>query len=153
MTTTTASDVVTAAMSVADDAAERRLDPATLEQQLVTELRALFVAVVGEDDPLWQIQTDVTRGVLAAGGLDASELSEWAAVAHRRENPDTEPLSPAVPIGGADTPPEANSSGSGELSPESDALPDDLKDVPREVIVRAEAAAMAVITEWRESQR
>lgn len=152
MSATTTADLIRAATSVARDVSDGKLDPATLEQQLVTELCELFGTVVGAGDPLWDLQIDVARGVLAAGGIEANELSEWAAVAHRRENPDAEALSAAVPTGGADTPPEAISSGSGELSPESDALPDDLKDVPRSVIIEAEAAAMSVITEWRASR-
>ncbi|MBF9328241.1 flagellar hook-length control protein [Mycobacteroides chelonae] len=153
MSTMTKRDVVTAAMSVADDAAEGRLDPATLESQLVEELHELVGSVVGEDDPLWPLQLDVARGVLAAGGLDASELSEWAAVARRRENPDTEALSAPVPIGGADTPPEAISSGSGELSPENGAADDDFADLPPSVIKEAEQAAMDIVNEWREANR
>lgn len=148
--TTTKHDVIEAAMSVADDVAQGRLDPATLEQQAVTELRELFAVVVGPDDPLWPVQLDVARGVLAAGGLDASELSEWAAVARRRENPEAaEALSAVVSIVGTDTPPEPVSSVSGGVSPESDTVPDDLADVPRHIIAEAEAAAMDIINEWR----
>lgn len=151
---TTKRDTIEAAMSVADDVASGKLDPATLERQMVEELHELVGSVVGEDDPLWPLQTDVARGVLAAGGLDASEISEWAAVAHRRENPDasSETLSAPVPIDGADTSPEPVSSVSGPHSPESDALPDDLADVPRHIIVQAEQAAMTVISAWRESR-
>lgn len=153
MTDTTVEDMINAAASIATDAAEGRLDPATLEQQLVTELQALVGTVVGPEDPLWPIQTDVARQVVSRGGIEANELSEWAAVAHRRENPDTEPLSPTVPIGGADTPPEVSSSGSGELSPENGSADDDLDGVPREVLAEAERAALAVIAEWREANR
>ncbi|MBF9319831.1 hypothetical protein [Mycobacteroides chelonae] len=154
MSATTTADLIRAATSVARDVSDGKLDPATLESQLAEELRDLFGTVVGEDDPLWPLQTEVARGVLAAGGLDASELSEWAAVAHRRENPDapSEPLNAPVPIDGSSTVPEPVSSVSGPHSPESDALPDDLKDVPREVIVQAEAAAMVVIDQWRASR-
>lgn len=153
MSTTTTADLIRAATSVARDVSDGRLDPATLERQMVEELHELVGSVVGEDDPLWPLQLDVARGVLAAGGLDASELSEWAAVARRRENPDTEALSAPVPIGGADTPPEANSSGSGELSPENDAADDDFADLPPSVIKEAEQAAMAIVNEWREANR
>ncbi|MEC4857123.1 flagellar hook-length control protein [Mycobacteroides chelonae] len=153
MTDTTVEDMINAAASIATDAAEGRLDPEHLEQQMLTELRALFGTVVGAGDPLWCLQREIASGVLAAGGIPTDEMAEWLAVQRRRENPDAEPPSAAAPLDGSTTPPEAISSGSGELSPESDALPDDLADVPREVIVRAEAAAMAVITEWRESQR
>ena len=77
--------VITAAMDLAADVAENRLDPAALTAQLNAEAQTLFGAVVGPDDPLWPLQLDVTRQVLAAGGVPADELSEWLAVARRRE--------------------------------------------------------------------
>ena len=155
MTTTTASDVVTAAMSIADDVAQGHLDPERLESQLTEELRDLFVVVVGPEDPLWPIQTDVARQVVSRGGIPTDELSEWLAVQHRRENPDasSETLSAPVPIDGADTPPEVSSSGSGPHSPESDPADDDFADLPPSVIKEAEQAAMAIVNEWREANR
>lgn len=152
MTMMTKRDVVTAAMSLADDVAEGKLDPATLEQQAVAELRELVGTVVGEEDPLWSLQLQVASGVLAAGGISTDELSEWLAVQRRRENPEAaEPLSTPVPLGGADTPQPASSDASVAHSPESDAPDDDddFSDVPREVIKEAERAALAVINEWR----
>lgn len=83
-TYTTASDAITAAMSVAEDVAEGRLAPADLERQAVAELRQLFGTVVGPDDPAWEVQTDVARQAVALGALTADELSEWAAVMPRR---------------------------------------------------------------------
>ena len=83
-TDTTASDVVTAAMSVADDAAQGRVSPAALEQQAVTECRELFGTVAGADDPLWPLHVDIARQVLALDGMPADELAEWLAVARRR---------------------------------------------------------------------
>ncbi|WHU48668.1 flagellar hook-length control protein [Gordonia sp. L191] len=77
--------VITAAMDLAADVAENRLDPAELTAQLNAEARTLFGAVVGPHDPLWPLQLDVTRQMLAAGGVPADELSEWLAVARRRE--------------------------------------------------------------------
>lgn len=152
---TTKRDTIEAAMSVADDVASGKLDPATLEQQMVEELQALVAVVVGAGDPLWPLQTEVARGVLAAGGLDADELAEWLAVARRRENPDapSETLSAAAPVDGSSTSPEVSSSGSVAHSPENDAADDDFADVPREVIVRAEAAALDIIGRWREANR
>lgn len=149
MSTITTQDAIKAATSVARDIAEGRLAPEHLEAQAVTELRDLFGTVAGEDDPLWPLQLQVASGVLAAGGIPTEELAEWLAVQRRRDNPDAEAPSAPVPIGGADTPPEPVSDASVAHSPESDAPPDDLADVPREVIVQAEAAAMAIINEWR----
>lgn len=85
---TTPSDVVTAAMGIAKDAAEGRLSPATLEAQLETELRALVGTVIGEGDPLFALQVEIARGVLAVGGMPLTELQEWVAVQRRRERPD-----------------------------------------------------------------
>lgn len=82
--TTQTDDVITAAMSVARDAAEGRLAPAELEAQAVAELRSLLGTVSGPGDPLWALQIDVARRVLAAGGIGADELAEWAAVARAR---------------------------------------------------------------------
>lgn len=108
---TTASDVVTAAMGIAKDAAEGGLSPATLEAELQAELRAVFGVVVGPEDPAWPVQLDVARGVLAHGGIPTDELSEWLAVQRRREAPDApEP---------DQTPPEPVSVPSEPRSPET----------------------------------
>lgn len=76
---------VLAAMAVAEDIANGRLSPAQLDAAAVDECRALFRAVVGPDDPLWDVQGEVTRGYLAAGGIPANELQEWLAVQRQRE--------------------------------------------------------------------
>ncbi|WP_078313537.1 hypothetical protein [Mycobacteroides chelonae] len=152
MSTMTKRDVVTAAMSIADDVASGKLAPEHLEAQAVTELRDLVGTVVGEDDPLWPLQLQVTSGVLAAGGVPTDELAEWLAVQRRRDNPsaaEETALSALVPIDGTDTPHPAGSSGSVDHSTENDAAPDDLADVPRHIIAEAEAAAMDIINEWR----
>ena len=86
MTETTAQNVIRAAMSVARDVGEGRLDPNSLDAELVTELRRIFGMVVGEGDPAWPLQIDVCRQVLAAGGLSVDELREWLAVLERRRN-------------------------------------------------------------------
>lgn len=107
--------IITAAMTVAEDVAAARLDPRSLDAELTDELRRLFGAVAGPDDPLFEVQTSVARGVLAAGGLTADEIAEWLAVARTREAahlpaPAPEPANPHPPTA---EPPEA---GSGELS-------------------------------------
>jgi hypothetical protein len=84
--TMTKQDVITAAASVARDAAEGTLAPAELEAQLVAECRQLFGTVAGEGDPLLPVQIEVARAVLAAGLIPADELAEWLAVARRRES-------------------------------------------------------------------
>lgn len=116
MTITTKRDAVEAAMALADDVAEGRLTPAQLEAQAAAELRALFGTVVGEGDPAWPVQLDVARGVLAAGGIPADELSEWLAVArHRAGEPITLPVTLPEPVS---LPSEAHSPENGDAAPE-----------------------------------
>ncbi|MGP4054135.1 flagellar hook-length control protein [Mycobacterium sp. 4D054] len=85
MSSTTKSDGITAAMSIAEDIAAGTVEPTTLESELADECRALFGVVAGPADPLWPLHVDITRQALAAGALSADELSEWAAVIRRRE--------------------------------------------------------------------
>jgi hypothetical protein len=84
MSATTKRDVVDAAMSIAKDAAEGRLSPAELDAAVVEECRELFGIVVGEGDPMWPVQVEVARAVLAAGGISIDEQVEWLAVARHR---------------------------------------------------------------------
>ena len=49
----------------------------------MAECSTLLGNVTGPDDPLWPLQVEVCRAVLAAGGIPADELSEWLAVARR----------------------------------------------------------------------
>jgi hypothetical protein len=87
-------DAIDAAMSVAEDVAEGRVDPAALDQAAADECRELFGTVADPDDPIWPLQVDVARQVLAADGLSADELSEWLAVARSRAG---EPVSTPQP--------------------------------------------------------
>lgn len=84
---------IKAAMAVARDIADAKLDPADLTAQFAADARSLFGAVVGPDDPLWPVQLDVARQVLGLGGVPADELAEWLAVARRREPGDEETTS------------------------------------------------------------
>lgn len=95
--TTTKRAAIEAAMSVADDVAAGRLPPADLDQTLATECRALVGNVVGPSDPLWSVQVDIARGVLAAGGIPPGELTEWLAVARRLAESDPAPADAAPP--------------------------------------------------------
>lgn len=97
---TTTEDVIKSAAAVARDAAEGRLSSADLNQAVADECRELFGVVAGPDDPLWPLHVDIARQVLAAGGLSATEVAEWAAVLNRR-------------AGGPETPDDDVSSGSG----------------------------------------
>ncbi|ANE80147.1 flagellar hook-length control protein [Mycobacterium adipatum] len=113
MTITTPEDAIKAASSIARDVADGRLTPADMEAQLQTELRALVGTVVGEGDPLFDLQVEIARGVLAVGGIPVDELAEWLAVARHRAG---EPVSVPEPD---DAPPEPVSLPTVALSPES----------------------------------
>ena len=98
MSTPTKREAAKAAMSVAEDIAEGRLDPLALQQQAVTECRELFGTVVGDGDALWTLHADVARQAIALGALSADELSEWAAVMRRRTGEPSEPPAPSVDL-------------------------------------------------------
>ena len=84
MTMATPDEVIKAAASVARDAAEGRLSPAALQEQAVAECCALFGAVTGPGDALWELQVEVARAVLTQKGIPADELTEWLAVARQQ---------------------------------------------------------------------
>ena len=87
-------DVIEAAMNVADEAAQGRLRPTDLEAAAVQECRTLFGAATGPNDPLWPVQVEVCRSVLACvfRGIPADELTEWLAVARQRAAAPTDVL-------------------------------------------------------------
>lgn len=114
MTVTTKADAINGAMSIADDVAQGRLGPATLEAQAVAELRELFGQVIGPGDPIWETQADVARQAIALGALTADELNEWAAVMRHRAG---EPVSQHEPD---QTPPEPVSLPTAALSAETE---------------------------------
>ncbi|MDV6309695.1 flagellar hook-length control protein [Gordonia amicalis] len=96
--TATTSDVITAAMSIASDAADGKLSPTDLQATAVAECRELFGTVIGEHDPLWSLHADVARQAIALGALSADELSEWAAVMRHRTGEPFEPPAPPVDL-------------------------------------------------------
>ncbi|WP_052688834.1 hypothetical protein [Williamsia herbipolensis] len=97
--TVTTDDVVKAGMAVARDAAEGRLDPATLTAEFAAEARELFGRVIGPKDALWPLQVDVARQVLGLAGIGGDELSEWTAVARLREGTtEPEPVADVIEI-------------------------------------------------------
>ena len=108
----TPEDAVKAAMSVARDVTAGTLTPENLEATLVAEVRELVGTVVGPGDPLFELQCDIARGVLAAGGIPHTELSQWTAVHRRRAGeaaapPDT----PPTPVSSASGAPGAGNDG------------------------------------------
>lgn len=70
-------DAADAALSVAEDIAAGRLDPAAMEAEIADNCRELMGTVTGPDHPCWAVQLEVCRAVLAAGGLPAEEIAEW----------------------------------------------------------------------------
>lgn len=113
---TSTDTTIKAAMAVAKDVAEGRLDPADLDAMVAEESRAAFGTAVGPQDPLWPVQVDVARQVLALGGLPADELSEWAAVARRREQQAGEAVETSGTTDRHTDPSEAGTSASGPHS-------------------------------------
>ncbi len=102
---TTTEDIIKASMSLARDAAEGRVSAPALDTELLAACRSLVGTVVGEADPLFDLQRDIARQVLACGGLSLDELREWETVLDQRSN-GPESLSEAVePPEPPDTPP------------------------------------------------
>lgn len=134
----TSEDAIKAAASVARDVADGKLSPADLEAQAVAELQRLVGTVVGPGDPVWELQLQIARGVLAADGLSADELREWLAVARHRAG---EPVSPPDPD---ETTAAVESLPSGMLSADSDAA--ELADADAEQPVVADPEQPVVAT-------
>lgn len=146
----TPEDVVKAAASIARDAAEGRLDPAQLDTALAVACKQLVGVVVGPDDPLWALQLNVARQMIAAGGVPTDELAEWLAVQRRRETPDAATDSTAVdgqggtePPAGADVVTEADLAALEPHSAENDAVPADADADPGELAADAAPAPEA----------
>lgn len=149
MTTPTKRGTIDAALSVADDVAHGRLDPATLQQQAVTECRELFGTVIGDGDPLWALHSDVARQAVGLGALSPDELREWAAVLDRQRG--VEPIEPPAPT--VDLLP-AESSASGEASQSESTDGDDDGGAPDDAPPAGDlTAALALLTARSVEQR
>jgi len=138
MTITTTEDAIKAAASIARDVADGKLSPADLQAQAIAELQQLVGTVAGPDDPVWPLQLDIARQVLALGGVSADELAEWLAVARHRAG---EAVSPPDPD---EATPTVDSLPSGMLSADFDA--DELADADAEqpVVADPEQPVVAV---------
>ena len=76
----TLADVVNAASDTLAAVEAGTLRPDDVERRAVDACRELFGVVgTGADDPLWSLHGDVVWQYLAAGGVTAAELREWAA--------------------------------------------------------------------------
>lgn len=146
MSAPTKRDVIEAALSVADDAAQGRLSPTDLQRQAVAELRDLFGTVVGDGDPLWELQCEIARQAVGLGALSPDELSEWAAVLRHRAGEPPEPTEPP------DDPIPMVSSASVDESPDSDRSDDDDTDAAALQGVSV-AAALAELSSRAAAQR
>lgn len=98
MTISTTDDVIKAAASIARDAADGKLSPEILQAQAVAELRQLVGEVAGPGDPLWPLQLEIARGVLAVGGIEPDELAEWLAVERQRAGEPLPAFAPPVDL-------------------------------------------------------
>jgi hypothetical protein len=87
MTTITKRDGVDAAMSVAEDIASGKIDPAGLEAAATAELTALIDVDPPPGSELAALQLAVARRVLArrVDTIPAAEQAEWLGVARGRE--------------------------------------------------------------------
>jgi hypothetical protein len=81
-------NAIKAAMSVAREVAEGHLDPDALDTEFAAAAREQLGRVIGPSDDQWELQLDIARAVLAAGGIPTAELAEWLAVQRRREGED-----------------------------------------------------------------
>lgn len=115
-----------AAMDLAEDISAGKIDPAELDAELVTACRELFGQVVGPDDPLFELQRDVTRQTLAAGGLSLDEVAEWLSVLRRRSGA-VEPTESPAASDPSDMPAVADLAASEPYSPEIDGPEPDLE--------------------------
>jgi hypothetical protein len=117
------------------------LTAATMADRAVARCREVFGQCDGPTDVLWSVHVEICRAVLGHGGLPASEVAQFLAVARNRENP-----------GAAADSTGSVSSALDALSPENGDADedDDLADVPDDVLDEAEAAAMAIIDRYRQ---
>jgi len=83
----TAADVINAAAGAIEGITGGSLRPEDVERRAVEAMRETF-GLVGADatDPLWSLHGDVCRQYLAAHGVSANELREWASVQQRFED-------------------------------------------------------------------
>lgn len=77
--------VVAAAMDLAADVADGKLHATDLHPKAVALARDVCGLVIGPADPMWALQCDIARQVVALGGFGADELGEWTAVFRARE--------------------------------------------------------------------
>lgn len=121
MTTINKAEAINSAMTLAENVAAGKIDPAALEDELVAECRELFGVVAGGGDPLWPLHIDVTRQSIDAGALSADELAEWAAVIRRREQQIRAVGDAETPVAPPEDnpPPDTDSLANGPHSPDS----------------------------------
>lgn len=148
-----------------NEVSDGRLTAATMAERAAQRCRELFGQCDGPTDPLWPVHVDLCRAVLGHGGLPAGELAQWLSVARNRENPGGAGTSPSGSVSSLSGPHSPVSSGADadtatglkRVAPHIDTVDtvdnDEFADVPDEVLIEAEAAALAVIDRYREQQR
>lgn len=98
---------VDAAMAVAQDIADGRLLPSSVDAAALEACRGIVGVVVGPQDALWPLQAEIARQVIAAGGIHANELSEWLAVQRRRDGIEPGADVQVVTVTGGPIPPDS----------------------------------------------
>ncbi|MCB0924954.1 MAG: flagellar hook-length control protein [Mycobacterium sp.] len=114
---TTRKAAALAALDLAQEIHDGKVSVANLESELTDAARALVGVVVGPDDPLWPVQIDVARQVLASGGLSADEVAEWLAVLRRRAGDAQTPAETPEPYDPPDTPADPSRPAAGRTAP------------------------------------
>lgn len=80
-----AAEVVRAALGLAEDMVAGKVQPEDLHPKAVAMAREVVGLVIGPQDPMWVLQCDIARQVIALGGIPANELGEWTAVFRQAE--------------------------------------------------------------------
>lgn len=109
-----------AALELAADIESGKLNPATLDAELADAARALVGVVIGPADPLFDLQRDITRQVIHAGGLTADEVAEWLSVLRRRNGEAVAALETPEPPAAPDHTDDTESAASVTHSAETD---------------------------------
>lgn len=101
---TTRKAAALAALDLSQEIHDGKISVANIEAEMVDAARSLFAIVAGPNDPLFDLQRDVARQVIAAGGLTADELREWVAVLERRAGGAVKPSETPEPSDPPDLP-------------------------------------------------
>lgn len=77
--------VIKSAIGLAEDMAAGKVQPEDLHPKAVAMARDVVGLVIGPQDPMWGLQCDIARQVIAIGGIPVNELGEWTEVLRQAE--------------------------------------------------------------------